>query len=123
MNWLDGEQVHTSPLGTFCVSVLSAEQDALTAMEALKARAASRDDAAGDKTTMTEATDTETTYAGITTTNVSGHSGKSGMGTKKKNAKPKLSAKEKKERSVRGCTVKYGEMVLRITFWGGLGRN
>lgn len=82
-------------------SALSLEHDALAAMEALKAQAAAAREAqaAADRTAMTEATEAEITYTANTTTNTSGPI-KSG-GTKKKAGKPKLSAKEKKERSVR----------------------
>jgi len=55
---------------------------------------------------MTETTEQEMTYAANTTTAtaISGASGKSGVKmTKKKGAKPKLTAKEKKERNV--CLV------------------
>jgi DASH complex subunit DAM1 len=79
------------------------ENDALAAMEALKAQAAASREvqAAADRTAMTEATEAEITYAAnTTTTNTSGPVKASG-GVKKKVGKPKLSAKEKKERSVR----------------------
>lgn len=53
----------------------------------------------GDKTTITEITDHDTTFAANTTTaTASGPSVKKTI--KKKGAKPKLSAKEKKERNV-----------------------
>lgn len=69
-------------------------------MEALKSRAAPAVDPF-DKTSVTEATEGESGYlAGNVTTNVSAQS-KSGAVPKKKGAKPKLTAKEKKERSVR----------------------
>lgn len=75
-------------------------------MEAIKAQAAAEAEAAAvslaDRTAMTDFTDAETTYAANTTTNFSAHSSnKSGLPTKKKVMKPKMSAKEKKERSVR----------------------
>lgn len=71
-------------------------------MEALKAKNQARFEAegAGDRTAMTETTEFETTYAANTTTNISGQSGKVGAAPKKKSGKPKMSAKEKKERSV-----------------------
>lgn len=57
---------------------------------------------------MTEATDAEMTYTANTTTNASGHSGKSAP--VKKKPKAKLTAKEKKERSV--SLVYPGSMFL-----------
>jgi hypothetical protein len=57
---------------------------------------------------MTETTEHEMTFAANTTTTtaISGVSAKSAVKVKKKGAKPKLTAKEKKERNVRNvfCT-------------------
>lgn len=92
------------------VNSLYIEQNALAAMEAvkLKAQAAAEAEAEAeaaaaaslaDRTAMTDFTEGETTYAGNTTTTIS--SNKSGLPMKKKAGKPKMTAKEKKERSVR----------------------
>jgi hypothetical protein len=73
-----------------------------------------------DKTTMTETTEHEMTYAANTTTTtaLSGASSKSGgKMVKKKGAKPKLTAKEKKERNVRLVTFKRVRSINEI-FWG-----
>lgn len=71
-------------------------------MEAIQAQSAAKAremqiSAAADKTTLTEA---DTTFAGNITTATGASSNKSGVPVKKKGAKAKLSAKEKKERSV-----------------------
>lgn len=78
------------------------EEDAKAALTAIQNPPALYSDA--DKTTMTEATETDTTFTAnaTTLTAISGSSGKAATKVvKKKGAKPKLSAKEKKERSVR----------------------
>ena len=85
------------------------EEEALAAMEALKAKteAINREREAqvlADKTALSETTEADLTYAANTTTATalsSGSNNKSGGAPKKKGAKPKLTAKEKKERSVR----------------------
>jgi len=79
------------------------EQDAVAAMEALQARnaAKARDmqmAATADKTTVTDA---DTTFAANVTTATGVSSNKSGIPAKKKPGKPKMTAKEKKERGVR----------------------
>jgi len=79
------------------------EQDAIAAMEALQAKHSAKARemqmaTAADKTTVTDA-DTTLTANMTTATGVS--SNKSGIPAKKKAGKPKLTAKEKKERSVR----------------------
>jgi hypothetical protein len=67
----------------------------------MKVTTAKQADPPGDRTAVTETADPETTYSINTTNNASGQAGKSGAITKvKKGAKPKLSAKERKERSV-----------------------
>jgi len=92
------------PNGNLCSEGLS-EQDALAAMEALNAKnmAAQREaEAMADGTTVAEVTDAEMTYTANTTTSISGQTVKTNTGTgpKKKLGKPKLTTKEKKERSV-----------------------
>lgn len=83
------------------------------AMEALNAHNAVAREAeaavVADRTAMTEATEAEITY---TTTNISGPYGKSGAMPKKK-AKAKLSAKEKKERSV-SSIAEYITAILTV---------
>lgn len=69
----------------------------MEAMQEAKAAAAAAREAELTKTM--EQTEIDITYAGITTTNASVPSSK--PGAKKKPGKPKLTAKEKKERSVR----------------------
>lgn len=71
-------------------------------MEALKAKAAAQAEAAANRTAMSEVTDAEITYTANATTSTSGQTIKivTGTGPKKKAGKPKLTAKEKKERSV-----------------------
>ena len=74
-------------------------------MEAVKAKIAAakpQTEAFVDSTAITDVTDAETTDTIHTTTITSGQTGKIVTGTvpKKKVGKPKLSAKEKKERSV-----------------------
>lgn len=104
-NWQNGEQqVVTYPWLMSWMFKIYLEQDALAAMEAIQAKSAalSRETETADRTSMTDVTDAEMTYAGnTTTTNTSGPSSKAGSAPKKKVAKPKLSAKEKKERGVR----------------------
>jgi len=80
------------------------EADAMAALAAIQSPPTLYADI--DKTITTETTETtehEITYAANTTTAtaISGASGKSGVKmAKKKGAKPKLTAKEKKERNV-----------------------
>jgi DASH complex subunit DAM1 len=90
-------------------------------MQALKAKAAAQQnaDAVADRTTMTEvSSDAEMTYTANGTTSNSGHAVKTGMGLKKKPGKPKLSAKEKKERSVCALALycRLIEPVVRLAF-------
>ncbi|KAG6827011.1 hypothetical protein H0H92_013577 [Tricholoma furcatifolium] len=90
---------------SFILAKQRAEQDAIKAMETVQAQkqeaeAAAALAAAADRTAMTEVTEADVTYADNVTTNTSsGQTSKSAMGLKKKPGKPKLSAKEKKERS------------------------
>ncbi|KAJ7075873.1 hypothetical protein B0H15DRAFT_916512 [Mycena belliarum] len=75
------------------------ERDALAAMEeAQRARAAAAAAREAELTKTMEQTELDITYAGLTTTNASVPTARSG--TKKKPGKPKLTAKEKKERSI-----------------------
>ncbi|KAF9460447.1 hypothetical protein BDZ94DRAFT_1265916 [Collybia nuda] len=101
MNALTTDWPQAPTDASFEIAKRRAERDALAAMEALNAQAvAAREaQAAADRTAMTEATEAEITYTANTTTNTSGPI-KSGGITKKKAGKPKLSAKEKKERSL-----------------------
>lgn len=66
--------------------------------------------AAADRTT---ATDADTTYAGNLTTATGSSSNKSGVPVKKKVGKTKLTAKEKKDRSVR-CFFHYCMFWLKL---------
>jgi hypothetical protein len=76
-----------------------AERDAKAAVEAMQqAQAAAAAAREAELTKTMEQTELDITYAGLTTT-TSNLSSKSGV--KKKPGKPKLTAKEKKERSVR----------------------
>ncbi|KAJ7366655.1 hypothetical protein DFH08DRAFT_835084 [Mycena albidolilacea] len=77
--------------------IIDLERDALAAMEAMRqAQAAAAREAELTKTM--EQTEMDITYNGLTTTNASVPSAKPGV--KKKPGKPKLTAKEKKERSI-----------------------
>ncbi len=84
-------------------TILHIEKDALAAMEALQSRneAKAREiqiaNSAADKTTVT---DGDMTFAGNTTTATGTSMQKSGIPAKKKGGKPKLSAKERKQRNV-----------------------
>lgn len=69
-------------------------------MAALEAKKREAEAAVADRTAMTEVTDVETTFANNVTTDTSMQTSKSVSIPKKKLGKPKLSAKEKKERSV-----------------------
>ena len=80
------------------------EQDAIAAMDALETQNAAKTREvqiaaamAADKTIMS---DTDTTFAGNVTATTGISSNKSSSAPKKKGPKAKLSAKEKKERSV-----------------------
>ena len=87
---------------------LDLEQDALAVAAASRAVAAAatqrrETDTTGDKTDLVN---NEASRDGHTAANASGPSGKRPVGKKvKKGAKPKLTAKEKKERAVRYMTV------------------
>jgi DASH complex subunit DAM1 len=78
------------------------EEDARAALAAL--RNPPNVNADVDKTVMTETTEPEMTFEANTTTTTTATSGVSGKSAtkvvKKKGAKPKLTAKEKKERNV-----------------------
>ncbi|KAG6902948.1 hypothetical protein C0995_009340 [Termitomyces sp. Mi166 len=82
---------------SFIMAKRRAEKDALDAIEALKAKKCEAEAAVADRTAMTEVTDVEMTFSeNVTTT--SAQTSKTSA-PKKKPGKPKLSAKEKKERS------------------------
>ncbi len=95
------------------------ERNAIAALEAAKAAKAAQYTreaekaaaAAADKTTMTAVSEMETTFVGNTTTNVSAQSTKV---VKKKVAKPKLTAREKKERSVRCIVALKNDILLGV---------
>lgn len=73
--------------------------EALQSRNAAKAREIQIANSVADKTTVT---DGDMTFAGNTTTATGTSTQKSGIPAKKKGGKPKLSAKEKKQRSVSG---------------------
>ncbi|KAG6840317.1 hypothetical protein C0991_007467 [Blastosporella zonata] len=83
---------------SFLMAKQRAERDALNAIEAIKA--SKREADAADRTAMTEVTDVEVTFSENVTTNTSTQTSKSATAPKKKPGKAKLSAKEKKERSL-----------------------
>jgi len=93
------------------------EQDAVAAMEALQARNAAKARemqmaAAADKTTVT---DGDTTFATNMTTATGVSSNKSAIPAKKRAGKPKMTAKEKKERGVR---VFFGSPFWTAVYFG-----
>ncbi|KAG6867939.1 hypothetical protein C0993_009343, partial [Termitomyces sp. T159_Od127] len=83
---------------SFIMAKRRAEKDALDAMAALEAKKREAEAAIADRTAMTEVTDVETTFADNITTDTSAQTSKSVSIQKKKPGKPKMSAKEKKER-------------------------
>ncbi|KAJ6509008.1 hypothetical protein C8R45DRAFT_462307 [Mycena sanguinolenta] len=94
---LDWPQAPTG--ASFELAKRRAERDALAAMEAIqKAKAAAAAAREAELTKTMEQTDMDITYAGLTTTNASVPSAKAAA--KKKPGKPKLTVKEKKERSI-----------------------
>ncbi|KAJ3509742.1 hypothetical protein NLJ89_g5056 [Agrocybe chaxingu] len=105
-----------------------AEEDALTALEALQAKNAAKAReieiaAAIGATDKTTATDADTTYAANVTNATGGASNKSTGIPKKKVGKAKLTAKEKKERSME---IEKIILCLPLEFRGsdpGLRRN
>jgi DASH complex subunit DAM1 len=102
--------LHIMVVGQLLKANCRLEEDALGALEAMKVatihNAKLEADLLGDRTTMTETADPEVTYS----TNASGQPPKSGGTAKvKKGAKPKLSAREKKERGVRAYSPGYWE--------------
>jgi DASH complex subunit DAM1 len=109
LNWHGEEQVCSYDFffRSCSTNQLSAEGDVRVALAAVQ-KPLTPDAQDADKTTITETTEHEMTYAANTTvaTTVSAASGKSGTKTvKKKGGKPKLTAKEKKERNVRVCLL------------------
>ncbi|KAF4593070.1 hypothetical protein EYR38_008780 [Pleurotus pulmonarius] len=105
MNSLTTDWPQAPTNASFVLAKERAERNAIAALEAAKAAKAAQyareaekaAAAAADKTTMTAVSELETTFVGNTTTNVSAQSTKV---VKKKVAKPKLTAREKKERSM-----------------------
>ncbi|TFK34516.1 hypothetical protein BDQ12DRAFT_613537 [Crucibulum laeve] len=109
MNALTTDWPQAPSDASFVLAQKRAERDAQAAMEALRLQAeaeatrqaeAAATAALADKTAMTDATEADMTYANTTTTTASAQSStKTGI-PKKKGVKPKLTAKEKKERSI-----------------------
>ncbi|RDB23932.1 DASH complex subunit DAM1 [Hypsizygus marmoreus] len=103
MNALTTDWTQAPTDASFLLAKRRAEQDAMNAMEALKAKKEAMvreaEAAIADRTAMTEATEAEMTYTANVTT-ASGQTTKSATGPKKKPGKPKLTAKEKKERAL-----------------------
>ncbi|KAF8155927.1 hypothetical protein B0H34DRAFT_659378 [Crassisporium funariophilum] len=104
MNALTTDWPQAPTDASFVLAKKRAEEDAITAMEAMHAQTAAKSREmqmaaaiAADKTT---ASDADTTYAGNTTATTGISSNKSSTVPKKKGAKAKLTAKEKKERSI-----------------------
>ncbi|KAF5376029.1 hypothetical protein D9615_007768 [Tricholomella constricta] len=103
MNALTTDWPQAPTDASFVMAKRRAEQASLNAMEALKAKrreAEAAAAAAANRTAITEVTEAETTFSGNVTTNTSSQTSKSGLLTKKKPGKSKLTAKEKKERSL-----------------------
>ncbi|KAH0579762.1 hypothetical protein H2248_002599 [Termitomyces sp. 'cryptogamus'] len=102
MNALTVDWLQAPSNASFIMAKRRAEKDALDAMEALQAKKREVEAAAAvaDRTAMTDITDIETTFADNSATNTSAQTSKSASAPKKKPGKPKLSAKEKKERSL-----------------------
>lgn len=99
MNALTTDWLQAPTDASFVLAKRRAERDALAAMEeAQRARAAAAAAREAELTKTMEQTELDITYAGLTTTNASVPTARSG--TKKKPGKPKLTAKEKKERSI-----------------------
>ncbi|KAJ6610691.1 hypothetical protein B0H10DRAFT_2059133 [Mycena sp. CBHHK59/15] len=100
MNALTTDWPQAPTDASFELAKRRAERDAIAAMEAMQqAQAAAAAAREAEITRVMEQTETDITYAGFTTTNTSAPSNKSGV-VKKKPGKPKLTAKEKKERSI-----------------------
>ncbi|KAJ7134415.1 hypothetical protein C8R44DRAFT_424227 [Mycena epipterygia] len=98
MNALTTDWPQAPTDASFELAKRRAERDAIAAMEALQqAKAAAAAAREAEITKTMEQTEMDITYAGLTTTNTSVPSK---LGVKKKPGKPKLSAKEKKERSI-----------------------
>ncbi|KAJ7164641.1 hypothetical protein C8R43DRAFT_1086097 [Mycena crocata] len=99
MNSLTTDWPQAPTDASFELAKRRAERDAIAAMEAMQqAKAAAAAAREAEMTKTIEPTEIDITYAGLTTTNASVPSAKSGI--KKKPGKPKLSVKEKKERSI-----------------------
>ncbi|KAF5311074.1 hypothetical protein D9619_007887 [Psilocybe cf. subviscida] len=103
MNALTTDWPQAPSDASFHLAKKRAERDAIAAMEAVqfKTEAKAREEriaaAMADKTTVTEG---DTTFAGNITTATGTSGNKSGIPTKKKGPKAKLTPKEKKERSI-----------------------
>ncbi|KAK2461196.1 hypothetical protein APHAL10511_006723 [Amanita phalloides] len=105
MNALTIDWPQAPTQGSFVLAKRRAEQEALRAMEALKAaqaqdKAAREPDPVADKTAATDYTEAETTANVTTTASTTSGAKPGGAVTKKKGAKVKMTAKEKKERSI-----------------------
>ncbi|KAJ7175458.1 hypothetical protein C8R46DRAFT_944575 [Mycena filopes] len=97
MNSLTTDWLQAPTDASFALAKRRAERDALAAMEAIQqAKAAAAAAREAELTKTMEQTEMDITYAGLTTTASIG----SKMGIRKKPGKPKLTAKEKKERSI-----------------------
>ncbi|KAJ7459661.1 DASH complex subunit Dam1-domain-containing protein [Mycena latifolia] len=101
MNALTTDWPQAPTDASFELAKRRAERDALAAMEAMQhARAAAAAAREAELTKTMEQTEMDITYAGLTTTNTNASAPSGKPGAKKKPAKPKLTAKEKKERSI-----------------------
>ncbi|KAJ6557277.1 hypothetical protein DFH09DRAFT_1037357 [Mycena vulgaris] len=99
MNALTADWPQAPTDASFELAKRRAERDAIAAMESMRqAQAAAAAAREAELTKTMEQTEMDITYAGLTTTNASVPSSK--PGAKKKPGKPKLTAKEKKERSI-----------------------
>ncbi|KAJ7645546.1 hypothetical protein DFH06DRAFT_1051021 [Mycena polygramma] len=99
MNALTTDWPQAPTDASFDLAKRRAERDAIAAMEAMQqAKAAAAAAREAELTKTMEQTEIDMTYTGLTTTNASVPSSKTGG--KKKPGKPKLTAKEKKERSI-----------------------
>ncbi|KAJ7729650.1 hypothetical protein DFH07DRAFT_849618 [Mycena maculata] len=99
MNALTTDWPQAPTDASFALAKRRAEHETIAAMEAIQqAKAAAAAAREAEITKTMEQTEMDITYTGLTTTNASVPSNKSGV--KKKPGKPKLTAKEKKERSI-----------------------
>ncbi|KAJ7043910.1 hypothetical protein C8F04DRAFT_1070916 [Mycena alexandri] len=99
MNALTTDWLQAPTDASFELAKRRTERDALAAMEAMQqAKAAAAAAREAELTKTMEQTEMDITYAGLTTTTASVAASKTGV--KKKPGKPKLTAKEKRERSI-----------------------